>query len=231
MAEGHVLAVDDEPNYLRLIRFNLEAEGYRVSCVETGEEALAALGRQALDLVMLDIMLPGLDGFQVCSTICEVSSVPIIMLTAKGANEDKVKGLRLGADDYVVKPFSAQELLARVEAVLRRVRQPAFPGKDASFALDDLRIDLLTRKVTIGGQDVHPSPTEYMLLAYLASNSGRTVTQDEILKNVWGPGYEREHEVVRVTMWRLRQKLGDSPSEPRFITTVPGVGYLFGDSA
>lgn len=226
MAGERILVVDDEPRYLRLIRFNLEAEGYHVSCAANGEEALAALAQRVPDLVILDIMLPGQDGFQVCTRIREVSAVPIIMLTARGAEEDKVKGLRLGADDYVVKPFSAQELLARVEAVLRRAGLAEAPGRQTSFTLGDLLVDFLAQRVTVRNQDVRLSPTEYRVLHYLASNAGRTVTQDDLLEKVWGQGYVGEHEVLRVTVWRLRQKLEDDPQRPRFITTVPGVGYL-----
>ncbi len=226
MAGERILVVDDEPRYLRLVRFNLEAGGYHVVCAATGEEALAALAQRVPDLVILDIMLPGQDGFQVCARIREVSTVPIIMLTARGAEEDKVKGLRLGADDYVVKPFSAQELLARVEAVLRRTRVAEPSGRQASFILGDLRVDFMTQRVTVKDREVRLSPTEYRVLHYLASNAGRTVTQDDLLEKVWGLGYGGEHEVLRVTVWRLRQKLEDDSQHPRFIVTVPGVGYL-----
>ncbi len=226
MAGESILVVDDEPRYLRLIRFNLEAGDYQVTCAATGEEALTALARQIPDLVILDIMLPGQDGFEVCACIREVSTVPIIMLTARGAEEDKVKGLRMGADDYVVKPFSVQELLARVEAVLRRTRVAEAPRGAGSFAVGDLSVDLATRQVLVKGQEVRLSPTEYRLLQYLLANAGKTVTQDEILEKVWGHGYRGEHEVLRVTMWRLRQKVEDDPQHPRLIATVPGVGYL-----
>ncbi|MBI3954341.1 MAG: response regulator transcription factor [Chloroflexi bacterium] len=228
MAQELILVVDDEPRYLRLVRFNLEAAGYRVTCAATGEEALASLANHAPDLVVLDVMLPGLDGFEVCQRIREVSMVPIIMLTARGAEEDKVKGLRLGADDYVAKPFSAQELLARVEAVLRRAHLAEAPSQETSFTLGDLRVDFPTRRVTVRGQEVRLSPTEYRLLHYLASHAGKTVTQDDILESVWGAGYRGEHEVLRVTVWRLRHKLADDPQHPRYIATVPGIGYLLG---
>ncbi|MFQ5860218.1 MAG: response regulator transcription factor [Dehalococcoidia bacterium] len=226
MSGEHILVVDDEPRYLRLIRFNLEAGGYRVAGAATGEEALATLARQVPDLVILDIMLPGQDGFEICERIREVSTIPIVMLTARGAEEDKVKGLHLGADDYVVKPFSAQELLARVEAVLRRARMAEVPGRQTSFTQDNLKVDFLTRRVTVGEQEVRLSPTEYRLLHYLAINAGKTMTQDDLLEKVWGSDYRGEHEVLRVTVWRLRQKLEDDPQHPRFIATVPGVGYL-----
>lgn len=228
MPGDRVLVVDDEPRYLRLIRFNLEAEGYHVASAATGEEGLTALARQVPDLVVLDVMLPGMDGFEVCSRIREVSTVPIIMLTARGAEEDKVRGLRLGADDYVAKPFSAQELLARVEAVLRRSRLAETPARQTFFDSGDLRVDFLTRQVTARGKEVRLSPTEYRVLHYLAINAGKTITQDDLLQSVWGAGYRGEHEVLRVTVWRLRQKLEEDPQHPRFITTMPGIGYLLG---
>ena len=152
-------------------------------------------------------MLPGHDGFEVCSRIREVSNIPIVMLTARGAEEDMIKGLRLGADDYVAKPFSAQALLARVEAVLRRAHLATAPEGQTSFSQGDLHIDFLTRQVTVHGQAVRLAPTEYRLLHYLAVNKGKTVTQDDILRNVWGLDRWSEHEVVRVTVWRLRQLL------------------------
>ncbi|MBI2171176.1 MAG: response regulator transcription factor [Chloroflexi bacterium] len=226
MSEERILVVDDEPRYLRLIRFNLETAGYRVTGAATGEEALVLLADYPPELVVLDIMLPGQDGFEVCTRIRKVSDVPIIMLTARGAEADKVKGLRLGADDYVVKPFSAQELLARVEAVLRRARSAETPGLQTPFAIGALRVDFLTRKVTMGEREVRLSPTEYRVLRYLALNAGKVVTQDDLLEKVWGAGYRGEHEVLRVTVWRLRQRLEDDPQHPRFIVTVPGVGYL-----
>jgi DNA-binding response OmpR family regulator len=226
MAGEHILVVDDEPRYVRLVQFNLEAAGYRVATAATGEDALAKLAGEPPDLVVLDIMLPGLDGFAVCARIREVSTVPIIMLTAKGAQEDKIKGLRLGADDYVVKPFSAQELLARVEAVLRRSHLAEAPRGATSFTAGGLTVDFLSRRVMVNRQDVRLSPTEYRLLHCLVTNAGKAVTQDELLERVWGTGYRGEHEVLRVTVWRLRQKIEDDPQHPRLITTVPGVGYL-----
>lgn len=231
MAGEHILVVDDEARYVRLVRFNLEAAGYRVVCAATGQEALSALTRRPFDLVVLDIMLPDIDGFEVCQRIREVSTVPIIMLTAKGADEDKVRGLRLGADDYVTKPFSAQELLARVDAVLRRMRLADVPEKQTAYTRGELRVDFLARRVTLGGREVRLSPTEYRLLQCLAVNAGRVVTQDDLLEKVWGPAYRGEHELLRVSIWRLRQKLSEDVTKPRYIVTVPGVGYLMGREA
>ncbi|MBI4312926.1 MAG: response regulator transcription factor [Chloroflexi bacterium] len=232
MAGERILVVDDEPRYLRAIRFNLEAEGYRITCVGTGDAALAILAGEGFpDLVILDIMLPGLDGFQVCARVREVSTVPIIMLTARGSDGDKVQGLRLGADDYVVKPFSAQELLARVDAVLRRARTAGTPEQPASLAVGDLHVDFLMQRVRVKDREVRLSPTEYRVLHCLASNAGRTVTQDDLLEKVWGAEYRGEHEVLRVTVWRLRQKLEEDPQHPRLIRTVSGAGYLLASLA
>ena len=225
MAGERVLAVDDEPRYLEIIRLNLEAAGYRVASAASGEEALAALEADDPDLIVLDVMLPGLDGFEVCSRVRERSSCPIIMLTAKGAEEDKVRGLRLGADDYVTKPFSAQELLARVEAVLRRANAPEGGGqRAATISLGDLRIDRQRKQVTLAGREVRISPTEYRLLLCLAVNAGVVLSRDELLTRVWGPAYKGEDEILRVALWRLRQKLSDDP--PRYIVTRPGLGYM-----
>lgn len=221
----HVLVVDDEPRYLRMISFNLEQEGYRVTCASTGEEALALFSRYDHSLVLLDVMLPGIDGFEVCRRLREVSTRPIIMLTARGAEEEKVQGLRLGADDYVTKPFSAAELVARVEAVLRRAQAPDLHQR--SVVAGDLRIDPLARRVTRAGREISLSPTEYRLLSCLAASPGVALTRDELLEKVWGRAYRGELDILRVMLWRLRQKLEDDPSEPRFVLTRPGIGYMF----
>jgi two-component system response regulator VicR len=222
-----ILAVDDEPRYLEIIRFNLETAGYRVTCATAGEEALELLAADDADLIVLDVMLPGIDGFEVCRLVRERSSCPIIMLTAKGAEEDKVRGLRLGADDYVTKPFSAQELLARVEAVLRRARGPEGGERQPeTIVVDDLRIDPQRKQVTVGEREVRLSPTEYRLLWCLAENAGSVLSRDELLTQVWGKAYKGEDEILRVTLWRLRQKLADDPSAPRYIVTRPGLGYM-----
>ena len=225
MAGERVLAVDDEPRYLEVIRFNLETAGFRVACAASGEEALELVAADDPDLIVLDLMLPGIDGFEVCRAVRERSSCPIIMLTARGAEEDKVRGLRLGADDYVTKPFSAQELLARVEAVLRRARPPEGGARHpATIELGELRIDEQRKEVTVGGREVRLSPTEYRLLTCLAADAGAVLSRDELLTRVWGTAYRGEDEILRVTLWRLRQKLADDP--PRYIVTRPGLGYM-----
>jgi len=231
MVGEHILVVDDEPRYLQIIRFNLEARKFRVTCAATGEQALALLAQTEPDLVLLDVMLPGLDGFEVCRRIREVSATPIIILTAKGADQEKVRGLGLGADDYVTKPFSAQELVARVGAVLRRTRSAAPPPSQSPLTVGDLEIDLLARCVTMRGRDVRLSPTEYRVLACLAMSTGTVLTRDELLERVWGPSYSGDYHVLRVTLWRLRQKLEGHASDPRYIVTRSGVGYMLAPPA
>ena len=225
MAGERVLAVDDEPRYLEIIRFNLETAGYGVACAASGEEALELVAADEPDLIVLDLMLPGIDGFEVCRSVRERSSCPIIMLTARGAEEEKVRGLRLGADDYVTKPFSAQELLARVEAVLRRARPPE-PGSShaTTIELGELRIDEQRKEVTLAGREVRLSPTEYRLLTCLAADAGVVLSREQLLTRVWGNAYRGEDEILRVTLWRLRQKLADDP--PRYVVTRPGLGYM-----
>jgi DNA-binding response OmpR family regulator len=226
MAGERILAVDDEPRYLEIIRFNLETAGYRVTCTASGEEALEAFAAEDPDLIVLDLMLPGIDGFEVCRLVRERSGCPIIMLTAKGAEEDKVRGLRLGADDYVTKPFSAQELLARVEAVLRRARGPEGGERPpAALSVGDLVVDQQRKEVTLAGREVRLSPTEYRLLVCLAENAGAVLSRDELLTQVWGKAYQGEDEILRVTLFRLRQKLGDD----RYIVTRPGLGYMLAE--
>jgi len=230
VAGEHVLVVDDEPRYLRVIRFNLEAGGYLVTCAATGEEALGLLQTREPDLIVLDVMLPDLDGFEVCRRARELSDVPIIMLTAKGADEDKIEGLRLGADDYVTKPFSAQELVARVEAVLRRVHPTEAAPRQATLVAGDVGIDFHAQRVTARGREVRLSPTEYKLLTCLAARPGTVLTHQQLLENVWGSAYRGEHEILRIALWRLRHKLEQDPSNPRTILTRPGVGYMFAAS-
>ena len=224
MTVERILVVDDEPRYLRLIEFNLESDGYEVASASTGEEALTVAAREHFDLVILDLMLPGIDGFKTCERIREFSAVPIIMLTARGRDEDKVRGLRLGADDYVTKPFSAEELLARVAAVLRRAMVSDFGDSPAILELGQLQIDLARHQVTVRGKEVSLTPTEYRLLYQLATCAGRVVVQDQLIEQVWGAGYDSE--VLRVTIRRLRRKLEVDPGNPALVMNVPGVGYM-----
>lgn len=221
-----VLIVDDEPRYLRLLRFNLESSGYRVVAAASGEEALRAATTHTPDLVLLDLRLPDMDGHEVCSRIREFSQVPVIMVTAKGELADKVRGLKVGADDYITKPFSAPELLARVEAVLRRSRLPAEVRVPPRLVIGKLAIDFAQRIVTLDGREVALSLMEYKLLHCLASNAGRTMTPEEIQEKVWGPEYREHYEGLRTHIHRLRQKIERDPESPKYVITRHGVGYM-----
>ena len=219
-----VLVVDDDVRLQRLMHRILELEGYRVLTAGDGEAALKAFGDEPPDLVLLDIMMPGMDGYTVCRRIRESFQTPIIMVTAKGQGEEIVQGLEAGADDYVVKPFSSRELVARVKAVLRR--SSAWEERpDPPFRLDDLVIDFARLKVTVDGQDVNLTATEFSLLSYVARNAGRVLTVDQVLEKVWGPEYVGDVHLLQVHMGRLRQKLNDNARQPRYILTRPGIGY------
>ncbi len=225
MGKIQVLVVDDEPRYLKLVRYNLEAAGYEVITAASGEEALSMVAGTNPDLIILDIRLPGINGYEVCSRIREFSATPIIMLTAKGEEREKVQGLRLGADDYITKPFGAEELVARVESLLRRSRTLEVEAPPI-LTIGELSIDFVQRKVTTGGQEVSLSPTEYRLLQNLAVNAGRVIVQEELLGKVWGPEYRESYEGLRVYIWRLRKKIEPDPGNPTYVITKPGVGYM-----
>ncbi len=224
-----ILSADDDPHLLRLVARNLELEGYAVLTASDGEGALHLIEEQQPDLVLLDVMMPRLDGFSVCTRVREFSAVPIILLTARGQDQDKVRGLDLGADDYLTKPFSIDELLARVRAVLRRAQFSSgerTSGLRSIITVGDLTIDDSQRTVTRAGRELALTPTEYHLLAYLAQNVGRVVTQDLLLERVWGAEYVGESHMLQVNINRLRRKLEDDPAHPRYIRTKVGIGYL-----
>ncbi len=225
MSKIQVLVVDDEPRYLKLLRYNLEAADYEVITAASGEEALSLVAGKSPDLIILDIRLPGIDGYEVCTRIRQFSSTPIIMLTAKGEEREKVHGLRLGADDYVTKPFGAEELMARVETVLRRGRMTEVTALPV-LTIGELVIDFVQRKVKIEGQEVSLSPTEYRLLQCLAVNAGRVIVHEALQEKVWGPEYREYYEGLRVYIRRLRQKIEKDPEHPTYIVTKPGVGYM-----
>ncbi|MBN2387022.1 MAG: response regulator transcription factor [Anaerolineales bacterium] len=220
-----ILVVDDEPRYLRLLEANLNTEGYEVTAVKDGSEAIETFSAHPTDLILLDIMLPGMDGFAVCQRIRQFSNVPIIMLTAKGEEQDRVRGLDVGADDYLVKPFSVTELLARVRAVLRRA-QVAEVGQDRFFSHGELRIDFARAEVWLGEQPVYLSATEYRLLLQFSHNIGKILTAEELLTSVWGAEYRDDKEILWVTIARLRQKVEKDPHVPEHIVTRSGLGYL-----
>ena len=220
-----ILVVDDEPRYLHLLVANLQTKEYEVFTATDGEEALESFSANPVDLILLDVMLPCLDGFGVCQRIRQFSNVPIIMLTAKGEEQDRIKGLDVGADDYLVKPFSVMELLARVRAVLRRA-QVAETGQERFFTHGNLRIDLARAEVWLGDQQAYLSATEYRLLLQFAHNIGKVLSAEELLTGVWGPEYRDDKEILWVTIARLRQKVEDDPHMPKHITTRSGLGYL-----
>lgn len=221
-----ILIVDDEPRYLRLLEANLRTEGYEVATAQDGVQAVDIFSSQPIDLILLDIMMPRMDGFSTCQRIREYSNVPIIMLTAKGEEQDRVRGLDLGADDYLVKPFSATELLARVRAVLRRSQLPAETGQARFFSHGDLKIDFARAEVWRGEHAVSLSATEYRLLLQFAHNIGSILTSEDLLTGVWGPEYKMEKEILWVSIARLRQKLEEDPHAPKHIVTRSGLGYL-----
>jgi DNA-binding response OmpR family regulator len=224
-----IVTADDDPQLLRLIARNLEFEGYEVITASDGALALEQIERSAPDLVLLDVMMPKMDGFTVTSRVREFSVVPIIIVTARGQDQDKVKGLDLGADDYLTKPFSVEELLARVRAVLRRAQfltNDAASGRGTTTTVGELRIDYAQHLVTLAGKEVTLTPTEYRLLAYLAQNVGRVITQDLLLEHVWGEDYLGESHMLQVNINRLRRKLEADPAHPRYLKTKVGIGYL-----
>jgi DNA-binding response OmpR family regulator len=222
-----LLIVDDDPQLIRLVKANLESSDYRVLTAPDGPAALSILDIEAPDLVVLDIMLPGMDGYGLCQRIREISSVPIIMLTAKVEDVDKVKGLKLGADDYVTKPFNVQELLARIEAVLRRADSPSDSRTRRTLTYGDLRVDFVRRRVSVGDKEVPLTLTEYKLLSELVANAGRIMMHRELLTRVWGPEYQDESEYLRAYVRHLRAKIEEDPHEPKYILSKPGIGYLF----
>jgi two-component system, OmpR family, KDP operon response regulator KdpE len=223
-----ILAADDDPQLLRLITRNLQLEGYDVLAASDGQQALELIESNSPDLVLLDVMMPKMDGFTVCYRVREFSAVPIIIITARGQDQDKVRGLDLGADDYLTKPFSVDELLARVRAVLRRAQfttREHTQGLRATTATGNLLVDYSQHMVIMNGQEIALTPTEYRIIAYLAQNVGRVVTQDLLLEHVWGPEYLGESHMLQVNINRLRRKLEVDPTEPHYILTKVGVGY------
>ena len=222
-----ILVVDDEPRYVRWITVNLQGSGYRVLTAGDGQAALDATARESPHLVLLDIGLPILDGLEVCRRIREFSIVPIIMLTARAADADKVAGLDAGADDYLAKPFGPEELLARVRAALRRARYADAPAGEPVLRQAGLAIDFARCEVRRDGQVVSLTPTEYRLLVQLARHAGRVLLPADLLTAVWGPEYREETQHVRLYVSRLRRKIEPDPEHPRYLLTKPGIGYLF----
>lgn len=220
-----VLVADDDPRLLRLVQRNLELENYKVVTVADGPSVLKQAEAEEPDLFVLDIMMPGMDGREVCRRLREFSIAPVLMLTAKDSEEDKVAGLEAGADDYLTKPFGGPELVARVKALMRRSKQYTREASTPVFLTGELKVDFAQHQAFMSDHPINLTPTEYRILAYLARNAGRVVTQDDLLTKVWGPEYRDEAHLLRVNIARLRQKVEPDPGHPRFILTRPGIGY------
>ncbi|MCY3914903.1 MAG: response regulator transcription factor [Chloroflexi bacterium] len=223
-----ILVVDDEPRMIGFIRMNLELEDHLVIEARNGLQALDAIRTQLPDLVLLDVMMPELDGFETLRMLREFSDIPVIMLTAKGEENDKVYGLELGADDYITKPFGPRELSSRVKAIFRRMEKPT--TEEAILQIDDrLSVDFNRREIIVKGERIKLRPTEYRLLYHLVRNAGWTIPHDQILQKVWGYEYRDEAHYVRLYVNYLRDKIEEDPSDPQYIITERGVGYRFVD--
>lgn len=222
-----ILAVDDEQRMVRFIQLNLEQDGFEVVTAYNGKEALEQVRTQLPDLILLDIMMPDINGFEVLKKIREVNNVPVIMLTAKSEEDDRIQGLELGADDYITKPFSPRELVSRIRAVLRRTKSFKEDQVDQIVVDDRLTIDFSRREVWVEGKKVDLRPTEYRLLYHLVQNAGWVNTHEQLLSKVWGFEYQDEPHYVRLYVNYLRKKLEEDPSNPKYILTERGVGYRF----
>ena len=222
MEKNSILVIDDDRNILAIIEMYLRKAGYEVTCVERGDEALQAFRRAQPALVVLDVMLPGMDGWEVLDKLRQESDVPVIMLTAKGDTLDRIQGLDLGADDYIVKPFDAKELLARIKAVLRR---SSLPENEKCVTFEDLEISLDNYSVTLDGKQIEMPPKEIELLFFLASREGKVFTREQLLEQVWGFDYFGDSRTVDVHVKRIREKLGERDAWQ--LKTVWGVGYKF----
>ena len=225
-----ILVVDDEPRIIGFIRMNLELEGHQVLEAHNGLDALEAVRTKLPDIVLLDVMMPDLDGFETLRMLREFSDIPVIMLTAKGEENDRVYGLELGADDYITKPFGPRELSSRIRAVLRRYDTSSSSPEEAVLKIDDrLSVDFNRREVIVNGEHIKLRPTEYRLLYHLIQNAGWTVPHDQLLAKVWGYEYRDEAHYVRLYVNYLREKIEEDPSNPKYILTERGVGYRFVD--
>jgi len=224
-----ILIIDDDLTLLDLLRQSLGKAGYRVLTATNGIDAIQRVYKDKVDLVVLDVMMPRMDGWETCNRIREVSDVPIIMLTAKDKEADTLKGFQCGVDDYVTKPFSFAELTARVKAILVRTRKAPPDKKRRVHVFDELVVDADNSQVTLRGKPVSLTPTEFQLLLTLAENAGRILSHEQLLSHVWGPEYVGETGYVKRYIWYLRQKIEDDPSNPQYILTERGFGYKLGD--
>jgi two-component system KDP operon response regulator KdpE len=225
MPEPVVVVIEDEPPIRRFLRATLTGQGYRLFEASTGADGVVEVGSRQPDVVIVDLGLPDMDGIEVIRRVREWSSVPIIVLSARGQERDKVAALDAGADDYVSKPFSAGELLARIRVALRHTAGASHEGDDAVFKTGELCVDLLHRQVQVGGTQVRLTPIEYKLLTTLVRHAGKVVTHQQLLREVWGPSHTEQAHYVRVYMAHLRHKLEAEPARPRYLLTEPGVGY------
>lgn len=231
MTEGkRILIVDDEPRMRHFVRMNLQLEGFLVSEASDGLEAVRKVREELPDLVILDVEMPHMDGLEALAEIRRFSPVPVIMLTVRAEEDDRVRGLDLGADDYVTKPFSARELASRIRAVLRRVEMSTPPERSSRVRIDDrLTIDFNKREVIVDGQTINLRPTEFRLLYHLVQNAGWTLTHEQLLSKAWGPEYIDDNQLLRLYINYLRKKIEPDPANPRYIFTERGVGYRFVD--
>ncbi len=225
MPEPAVVLIEDEPQIRRFLRATLTSQGYRLFEAATGADGLVEVASRQPDIVIIDLGLPDMDGIDVIRRLREWSSAPVIVLSARGQERDKVTALDAGADDYVSKPFGADELLARMRVALRHAAGASRDGDEAIYTMADLKVDLLRRKVSVGGKEVHLTPIEFKLLSVLVRYAGKVVTHQQLLREVWGPAHTEQAHYVRVYMAHLRHKLEAEPARPRYLLSEPGVGY------
>jgi DNA-binding response OmpR family regulator len=226
MRKPRVLIVDDEPAIRKFVRANLEARDYDTLVAMDGTEASDIIERELPDLIILDINMPKMDGFEVCKQVREWSQTPIIFLSARSGEMDKVKCLEMGADDYITKPFGVDELLARVKAVMRRAQASSDTDNLPVFSTNELTVDFARHLVTLSNENINLTATEYKMIAYLAMNAGRVITAGQLLEHVWGEEYSGSDHLLQVNIGRLRQKLQDNAREPKYIQTKAGIGYM-----
>ena len=225
MPDPVVVLIEDEPQIRRFLRATLTGQGYRLFEAATGADGIVEVGSRQPDIVIIDLGLPDMDGIEVIRRLREWTAVPIIVLSARGQERDKVTALDAGADDYVSKPFGASEFLARIRVALRHAAGASHEADEAAFRVGELQVDLLRRQVAVGGADVRLTPTEYKLLTTLIRHAGKVVTHQQLLREVWGPAHTDQAHYVRIYMAHLRHKLEAEPARPRYLLTEPGVGY------
>mgnify|MGYP002640650581 CR=1 FL=1 len=227
MRNKKILIIDDDAQLRRLMKYPLEKEGVNVSLAVNGKEGMRIFYSEKPDLVILDVMMPEMDGWETCKSIRQLSDAPIIMVTARGNDDDIIRGLELGADDYITKPFNVKVLIARVRAALRRSDKEVEVKKGTSFSDAYLNVDIDAHRIFVDGKSVNLTATEFRLLAYLLENAGRVMSFNQILENVWGWDYTDDPNYIRVYIWHLRKKLEKDPKKPEYIQNIQGIGYRF----